>query len=158
MIRFDEASERIGADAVRYLFAGANVASDVRFGFNLGDEARRKLLGLWNIYTFFETYADIDKPVIGAAPAYANLSDRWLKARIDDFVETVTRTYEEYATADVVRQFRAVRGRRIQLVMCASTAAASGARARTRTKTPPTARFSTRSRPLCRSWRRSSPS
>ncbi|MBQ4208145.1 MAG: class I tRNA ligase family protein, partial [Clostridia bacterium] len=45
MIRFDEAAEKIGADTVRYMYAGAPVANDVRFGFNLGDEARRKLLG-----------------------------------------------------------------------------------------------------------------
>lgn len=94
MIRFDEAAERIGADAVRYLYAGANVASDVRFGYNLGDEARRKMLGLWNIYTFFETYAEIDNPTIGAEPDYKNLSDRWLASRVAEFVESATRTYE----------------------------------------------------------------
>ncbi|MBE6935268.1 MAG: isoleucine--tRNA ligase [Ruminococcaceae bacterium] len=105
MIRFDEAAERMGADAIRYLYAGANVASDVRFGFNLGDEARRKMLGLWNIYTFFETYAEIDNPVIGAEPAYQNLTDRWLTARVNDFVATATEAYERYNTADTVRAF-----------------------------------------------------
>ena len=105
MIRFDEAAERIGADAIRYLYAGANVASDVRFGYNLGDEARRKLLGLWNIYTFFETYAEIDNPAIGAEPRYTNLSDRWLAARVADFVSTATACYENYNTPDIVRAF-----------------------------------------------------
>ena len=62
MIKFDEAAEKIGADTVRYLYAGAPVSNDVRFGYNLGDEARRKLLSYWNIFTFFETYAKIDKP------------------------------------------------------------------------------------------------
>lgn len=41
MIKFDEAAEKIGADTVRYLYAGAPVSNDVRFGYNLGDEARR---------------------------------------------------------------------------------------------------------------------
>lgn len=105
MIRFDEAAERIGADAVRYLYAGANVASDVRFGFNLGDEARRKMMGLWNIYTFFETYAEIDRPSIGAEPEYRSLSDRWLASRVADFVAAATAGYENYNTADIVRAF-----------------------------------------------------
>ena len=105
MIRFDEAAERIGADAIRYLYAGANVASDVRFGYNLGDEARRKMLGLWNIYTFFETYAEIDRPVIGKEPQYRTLSDRWLASRVAEFIDSATRTYENYNTADVVRAF-----------------------------------------------------
>ncbi len=105
MIRFDEAAERIGADAIRYLYAGANVASDVRFGYNLGDEARRKLLGLWNIYTFFETYAEIDNPVIGPEKEYTSLSDRWLTSRVADFVTAATAAYENYNTADTVRAF-----------------------------------------------------
>lgn len=105
MIRFDEAAERIGADAIRYLYAGANVAADVRFGFNLGDEARRKMLGLWNIYTFFETYAEIDKPVIGEPMEYDNLSDRWLTSRVADFVREATKNYEAYNTSDTVRAF-----------------------------------------------------
>ena len=105
MIRFDEAAERIGADAIRYLYAGANVAADVRFGYNLGDEARRKMLGLWNIYTFFETYAEIDNPVIGEPMAYESLSDRWLTSRVAAFVEEATKNYETYTTADTVRAF-----------------------------------------------------
>jgi isoleucyl-tRNA synthetase len=64
MIKFDEAVEKIGSDAIRYLYAGANTSVDVRFGYHLGDEARRKLLGFWNIYTFFMTYANIDNPVV----------------------------------------------------------------------------------------------
>ena len=38
MIKFDEAAEKIGADPIRYLYAGAQVNNDVRFGFNLGEE------------------------------------------------------------------------------------------------------------------------
>ncbi|MCL2815529.1 MAG: class I tRNA ligase family protein, partial [Oscillospiraceae bacterium] len=45
MIRFEEAADKMGADVIRYLYAGAPTSSDVRFGFTLGEEARRKLLG-----------------------------------------------------------------------------------------------------------------
>ena len=64
MIKFDEAAEKIGADTIRYMYAGAPVANDVRFGYNLGDEARRKLLSFWNIFTLYNTYEQIDKPVL----------------------------------------------------------------------------------------------
>lgn len=43
MIKFDEASEKIGTDPIRYLFASANVTNDVKFGSSMGDEARRIL-------------------------------------------------------------------------------------------------------------------
>jgi len=104
MIRFDEAADKIGADAIRYLFAGASMASDVRFGFTLGEEARRKLLGFWNIYTFFMTYAEIDKPVIKNNPP-ENLTDIWLNSRIAVFVNRTAQSYENYNIAEVVREF-----------------------------------------------------
>ncbi len=49
MIKFDEAAERVSSDTIRYLFAGASFSTDVRFGYNLGDEVRRKLLRFWNV-------------------------------------------------------------------------------------------------------------
>lgn len=104
MIRFDEAADKMGADAIRYLFAGASMANDVRFGFTLGEEARRKLLGFWNIYTFFMTYAELDKPNIEKKLS-GNLSDRWLNSRIAAFVHKVIACYENYKLADIIREF-----------------------------------------------------
>lgn len=104
MIRFDEAAEKLGSDAIRYLFAGASMASDVRFGYNLGEEARRKLLNFWNIFSFFMTYAEIDSPVI-SAPESTDITDRWLKNRIDDFVLKATKYYEKYSFSELIREF-----------------------------------------------------
>lgn len=104
MIRFDEAAEKIGADTIRYLYAGANPSTDVRFGYHLGDEARRKLLGLWNIYTFFMTYAELDHPTITDEKS-DNLTDRWLDSRMQDFVTKAVKSYENYNTAELIREF-----------------------------------------------------
>ncbi len=104
MIRFDDAADKIGADAVRYLYAGANTSTDVRFGYHLGDEARRKLLGLWNIYTFFMTYAELDKPTITDEPS-VNLMDEWLDCRVRFFVARAAKSYESYNTAELIREF-----------------------------------------------------
>ena len=104
MIRFDEAAEKLGSDTIRYLFAGASMASDVRFGYKLGEEARRKLLSFWNIYSFFMTYATIDKPVI-SGPESADVTDRWLKNRIDDFILKAARYYDKYNFAELLREF-----------------------------------------------------
>ena len=104
MIPFDEAAEKMGADAIRYLFAGASAASEVRFGYALGEQARRKLLGFWNIYIFFMTYAKIDKPEITKRIS-ENLTDRWLGSRMADFVGKAKKGYENYSGAEVVREF-----------------------------------------------------
>ncbi|MDR1464965.1 MAG: isoleucine--tRNA ligase [Oscillospiraceae bacterium] len=108
MIQFDEAAEQIGSDAIRYLFAGNPITNDVRFGFAMGDEARRKLLGFRNIYTFFDTYASLDRPALaGYSPDPAALQpiDRWLLLRTNDFLGKATRWMDEYKSAGLVKEF-----------------------------------------------------
>ena len=107
MIKFDEAADKIGADAIRYLFAGANVSSDVRFGYSLGEEARRKLLSFWNIYVFFMTYATIEKPAIESflPGVELDITDKWLLTRTNNFIRTASEFMEKYKTAEVVNAF-----------------------------------------------------
>lgn len=108
MIRFDEAAEIIGADTVRYMYAGAPVANDVRFGFNLGDEARRKLLSFWNAYTFFETYARLDQPNFeGYVPDKSKMTvtDKWLVIRTNDFIQKATAQMDDFKAYNVIKDF-----------------------------------------------------
>ncbi len=104
MIPFNEAADKIGADAVRYIFAAAPIAGDVRFGYTLGEEARRKLLGFWNICSFFTTYAEIDKPKIKKCNP-ENPVDRWLNSRVADFINKAKKSYESYNTVGVIKEF-----------------------------------------------------
>jgi len=111
MIKFDEAAEKIGADPARYLYASSPITSDVRFGFNLGDEARRKLLGFWNIYVFFSTYAILDMPDFSNIKidySKLNLSDKWLLARINNFVKKAKDAMESYQTSVLVKEFELI--------------------------------------------------
>lgn len=107
MIKFDEAAEKIGSDAIRYLFAGANVSNEVRFGYNLGEEARRKLLAFWNVYSFFMTYATIEKPDLKSfkPDEKLDITDRWLLLRTNCFIEEATNSLENYKTSDVIKAF-----------------------------------------------------
>ena len=108
MIRFDDAAEKIGADTVRYMYVGAPVANDVRFGYNLGDEARRKLLGFYNAYTFFETYAKIDKPNFEGYTPDKNamsITDKWLVIRTNEFIRKATAQMDDYKAYNVIKDF-----------------------------------------------------
>ncbi|MCH5190196.1 MAG: isoleucine--tRNA ligase [Oscillospiraceae bacterium] len=108
MIKFDEAAEKIGADTVRYLYAGAPNTNDVRFGFNLGDEARRKMLSFWNIYTFFDTYAQIDKPVFtDYKPDKASMTatDKWLIVRTNEFITKAQGYMDDYKVYLLIKDF-----------------------------------------------------
>ena len=112
MIRFDEAAEKMGVDTMRYYFASQNPANDIRFGYGRGDEARRQLIALWNIHSFFLTYASIDGPQIETgngmpAAVKSNLTemDRWLLARTHQFAAAALTAYEEFSASQVVREF-----------------------------------------------------
>ncbi|PIS32254.1 hypothetical protein COT40_00990 [Candidatus Peregrinibacteria bacterium CG08_land_8_20_14_0_20_41_10] len=69
-IWFDEAADKMGADVMRFLYCCANNTTSLRFGYNVGAEATRKLLQLWNAYSFFITYANIDEwaPTLNQEP------------------------------------------------------------------------------------------
>lgn len=108
MIRFDEAAEKMGADPVRYLFCSAPVTNDVRFGYNLTDEARRKMLSFWNVYVFFNLYASLDNPDLeNHKPDFAALahSDKWLLARTDAFLSAADEGMKACRMANVIKEF-----------------------------------------------------
>ena len=110
MIRFDEAADVIGADASRYIFASSSTSNDVRFGFTLGEEARRKLLAFWNLQTFFATYADIDNIKVDVAKldtAKLCAVDRWLVIRTNEFIKDANRYMSDYSTREVISAFEA---------------------------------------------------
>ncbi len=108
MIQFDEAADAIGADAMRYLFCAANPTQNVRFGFTLGWDVHRKLLGFWNIFSFFNTYAKLDKLDLTGAKIVEDAltrSDRWALARTEAFLDRCTAAFDDYSTPAVVREF-----------------------------------------------------
>ena len=110
MIRFDEAADIIGADASRYIFASSSTSGDVRFGFTLGDEAKRKLLAFWNLETFFATYADIDNTKVDLSKLDINKLcdiDRWLVIRTNAFIKEASKYMGDYSTREVVAAFEA---------------------------------------------------
>ncbi len=110
MIRFDEAADVIGADASRYIFASSSTSTDVRFGYTLGDEAKRKLLAFWNLETFFSTYADIDGVKVDLSsidPSKLSPIDRWLLIRTNRFITDATKYMNDYSTREVIAYFEA---------------------------------------------------
>jgi isoleucyl-tRNA synthetase len=110
-IWFDDAAEEIGADVMRWLYAAANPAVNVNFGYGAGAEVvRRFLLPLWNAYSFFVTYARLDgwTPSVAAddsGPVTASLLDRWILSRLDGLVDEARTALDGY---DAARAARAV--------------------------------------------------
>ncbi len=95
-----------GADAMRwYLYTAGPAGQERRFSANLVSEVVRTFtLTLWNTYSFFVTYANLDgwKPEPGAPPAYSPL-DRWLRSSLHALVRDVTHALENYDVQGATR-------------------------------------------------------
>ena len=107
MINFNEAAGKMGVDTMRYYFASQDPGNELRFGYTVGDESRKKLLSFWNICMFFKTYADLDKPNLKEEIPGGQLtfSDHWLLARLNLFIDHATSAYENQNTPSVIREF-----------------------------------------------------
>jgi isoleucyl-tRNA synthetase len=107
-IPFDEAADRMGADVMRWVYCGANPEANLNFGYSIADETRRRLLTLWNVYSFFVTYANLDHFDPKSEPIPVNQRpalDRWILARLQELTEQVNRALAGYTPNDAVRRF-----------------------------------------------------
>ncbi len=97
-----------GADALRwYLFTATPPGSDRRFSSALvGDVVRKFLLTLWNTYSFFVTYANIDDfdPTEHHMPVTERSAlDRWILSELNLLVERVDKSLDEYEVTGAAR-------------------------------------------------------
>jgi len=87
-----------GADALRwYCYTSAPPGMVRRFDTKMvADITRQFLLTLWNVYSFFVLYANIDKFNPGQAPAELPELDRWILSELHQLIEDVTNASENY--------------------------------------------------------------
>ncbi|MEM8609416.1 MAG: isoleucine--tRNA ligase [Myxococcota bacterium] len=100
--------DRVGADAVRWaLYAGTVPGQNTRFFDNAATDAVREfLLKIWNVYSFFVTYANIDEwSPSDERPPLAQRSDmdRWVLAELDSTVRAVREELDAYKSHMAVR-------------------------------------------------------
>ncbi len=98
--------DRFGADATRWYMCTSGLArTSGRFAPALVEEGlRRFLLTLWNTYSFFVSYANIDNadprtPPKGQPPEI----DRWLLSELNALIIKVTDELEAYDPTDAAR-------------------------------------------------------
>ncbi|MHB1383111.1 MAG: DUF5915 domain-containing protein, partial [Bellilinea sp.] len=95
-----------GADAMRwYLYTAGPPGQERRFSSDLVAEVVRNFtLTLWNTYSFFVTYANLDKwqPGTGPEPQYSDL-DQWLRSTLHALVKDVSNAMENYDVLGATR-------------------------------------------------------
>lgn len=94
-----------GADALRwYLYTATPPGQERRFSSDLvGEVIRSFTLTLWNVYSFFITYANLDKPQGLTVNVATNDLDRWLLSELNVLVREVTNAYENYDATNATR-------------------------------------------------------
>ncbi len=106
-----------GADAFRwYFYTSAPPNAERRFAPSMvTDVVKNFTLTLWNIYSFFVTYANLDQPDLASVAALkgkrqiekGNDLDRWLLSSLNTLVRDVTVAYETYDVPGATRPIEA---------------------------------------------------
>ncbi|MFZ5915999.1 MAG: isoleucine--tRNA ligase [Chloroflexota bacterium] len=109
-IWFDDAAELMGVDVMRWMYCAHKPENNLLFGYHSADETRRRfLIPLWNVYSFFVTYANLDKWTpgkLGTLPT-TNLLDRWILARLQVLIQQATGCLDNYDAYAATRHFEA---------------------------------------------------
>ena len=114
-IEFQEGADQMGVDAMRWMYSITNPASNLLFGYNRADDVRRRfLIPLWNVYSFFVTYSNIDgydgtqqAPPIKQRPEL----DRWIVSELNELIRVTTESLDRYDPGNAARAIEEFVGR-----------------------------------------------
>ncbi len=99
---------KYGADALRWYFFTSTAAGNVyRFDEStVAEVSRRFLATLWNVYSFFVTYANIDHFTPGGEGVSAEPSelDRWIISELNQLIADVDRGLDGYNPTEAGRK------------------------------------------------------
>jgi isoleucyl-tRNA synthetase len=129
-IEFNDAADKMGVDTMRWLYCAQKPENDLLFGYQRAEEARRRfIIPLWNVYSFFSTYASLDNwtpslaspPLTegtegrltpgtpeGPTPSSDNPLDRWILARLNQVVAQVTQNFEDSDAYSATQAFESL--------------------------------------------------
>ncbi len=99
-IEFNEAANKAGVDIMRWLYLRTNPEHNVNFGYDVLEDLRRLfLIKLWNVYSFFVTYANLYdfKPKTGKFTPI-HVLDQWILSRMTGNIKNLTKDVKNYET------------------------------------------------------------
>ena len=107
-IWFDDAAEKMGVDVMRWMYATQNVEHNLLFGYGRADEVRKKLIQLWNSYSFYATYAAVD----GFSPENSSFDetdmtilDQWIISKMYLMIGDSKEAFESFRVDRFMKTF-----------------------------------------------------
>ena len=103
-----EVVSKYGADALRFALINSNLvkADDMKFSDDIVKDVLKSLLfPLWNAYSFFVTYANIDGYVPSSTPTNElnNPLDKWIISDLEKLVKKATAGFDSYQIQDATQ-------------------------------------------------------
>ena len=104
---FDDAAEKMGVDAMRWIYCRQNPVNNLNFGYGVADQVKRKVFNTWwNVHSFFINYARSDDFVPGgdSVPVAERQDlDRWILSRLQELVRVGNERLPEFDAPSLTR-------------------------------------------------------
>ena len=107
-IWFDDAAEKMGVDVMRWMYSSQNPESNLLFGYDNGNEVRKKMIQFWNSYSFFATYAAVDGFSLRSEKLSLNelnLMDQWILSKLHSFIRDSKKSLDEFRSDKLMKKF-----------------------------------------------------
>ena len=107
-IWFDDAAEKMGVDVMRWMYSLQNVEQNLLFGYGAADEVRKKLITLWNVYSFYATYAAVDgfDPIKNALKwDVLSVLDQWVIAKTHLLIKNADQSLDTFRADNFMKKF-----------------------------------------------------
>jgi isoleucyl-tRNA synthetase len=98
--------QKYGADAIRFYMANSPLLNGGNMDFKeegIVEVIKKVILPMWNTYSFFTTYANIDKFTPTGKSGRNNPLDVWMISETNKLVADVTKGMETYEITDATR-------------------------------------------------------
>ena len=97
-----------GADALRLYLMASNVMAGEKINFSVEEVktvTRNIILRLWNAYSFFVTYARIDKWSTNVGSKISHILDWWILSRLETLIKNERKLMDSYQVMAAAREF-----------------------------------------------------
>ncbi len=107
-IWFDEAAEKMGVDVMRWMYSNQNVESNLFFGYGPANDIRKKMITMWNVYSFYATYASLDSFDAGSCELNTKsmtILDKWIIAKTHLLIKNARDFLDSFNVSSLMRSY-----------------------------------------------------
>ena len=107
----NDVMEKYGADALRLFLMGSPVVRGENLKFSedgVCDVLRSVIIPIWNVYSFFVTYANVDEwqaEELNAPENPSNPLDKWILSSLAQMVDEITENMDKYQLQPAANRF-----------------------------------------------------